>query len=132
MPNIIEYVAGIGATPIAPWAGVQPDELTAAAVVEEPGAELKSSFVFADSTLAHFNFVGDSILGSDVNLEAGAVVCNHRNEHGAAGLPATARKFGALVGDGSRIGANAVLAPGTLLRPNSIVGRLELVDQQRR
>jgi NDP-sugar pyrophosphorylase family protein len=195
LPNIIDYVAGIGATPIAPWAGVQPDELTAqaAAVVEEllsslasgeyriaggiavhaaatvepgatlkaplvlsrgvlvaagaylrggcwlgegcvvgPGAELKSSFVFADSTLAHFNFVGDSILGSDVNLEAGAVVCNHRNERGTAGLPATARRFGALVGDGSRIGANAVLAPGTLLRPNSIVGRLELVDQQRR
>jgi len=30
-----------------------------------PGAELKSSFVFAGTKLAHFNFVGDSILGSD-------------------------------------------------------------------
>jgi len=96
-----------------------------------PSSELKSSFVFAGSVLAHLNFVGDSIIGSQVNLEAGSVVCNHRNEHRAAGAAAPAVKFGALVGDGSRIGANAVLAPGTVLMPNSVVGRLELVDQQR-
>jgi UDP-N-acetylglucosamine diphosphorylase / glucose-1-phosphate thymidylyltransferase / UDP-N-acetylgalactosamine diphosphorylase / glucosamine-1-phosphate N-acetyltransferase / galactosamine-1-phosphate N-acetyltransferase len=91
-----------------------------------PGVELKSSFVFGGSSLAHFNFVGDSIIGADVNLEAGSIVCNHRNEH-----VATARmpKFGALIGDGSRIGANAVLAPGTLLAPHTIVPRLALVDQ---
>src|SRR4051812_43025533 len=29
-----------------------------------PGCEIKSSFIFAHSALAHFNFVGDSILGS--------------------------------------------------------------------
>jgi len=38
-----------------------------------PGAELKSSFVFPGTKLAHFNFVGDSVLGADVNLEAGSV-----------------------------------------------------------
>ena len=38
-------------------------------------------------------------------------------------------KFGALVGDGSKIGANAVLSPGTLLLPNSRVKRLELIEQ---
>lgn len=42
-----------------------------------PGAELKSSFVFAGTKLAHFNFVGDSVLGADVNLEAGSIVCNY-------------------------------------------------------
>ena len=60
-----------------------------------PGAELKSSFVFAGTKLAHFNFVGDSILGADVNLEAGSIVCNYRNERAdkevrvriASGLP---------------------------------------------
>jgi hypothetical protein len=38
-----------------------------------PGSELKSSFVFYGTQLAHFNFVGDAILGSDVNLEAGSI-----------------------------------------------------------
>ncbi len=34
----------------------------------------------AFSTLAHFNFAGNSIIGSHVNLEAGAVIANHYNE----------------------------------------------------
>ena len=38
-------------------------------------------------------------------------------------------KFGGLIGDGSRIGANAVTSPGTLLPPGSVVPRLGLVDQ---
>jgi UDP-3-O-[3-hydroxymyristoyl] glucosamine N-acyltransferase len=38
-------------------------------------------------------------------------------------------KFGALIGDGSRIGTNAVLNPGTILRKRAIVGRLVHIDQ---
>ena len=105
-----------------------------------PGAELKSSFVFAGTRLAHFNFVGDSVLGADVNLEAGSTICNYRNERATkqvmirtdGALYATGcEKFGALVGDGSRIGANAVVAPGALLGGGSIVRRTELCDQER-
>ncbi len=104
-----------------------------------PGAELKSSFVFAGSKLAHFNFVGDSVLGEGVNLEAGSIVCNYRNERadkqvqvrvGSALHTTGCDKFGALVGDGSRIGANAVVAPGGLLLPGTIVRRTQLLDQE--
>ena len=104
-----------------------------------PGAELKSSFVFAGTKLAHFNFVGDSMLGADVNLEAGSIVCNYRNERPSkqvmvrvdgALLVTSGDKFGALVGDGSRIGANAVVAPGALLARGTIVRRAELCDQE--
>jgi NDP-sugar pyrophosphorylase family protein len=92
-----------------------------------PGVEVKSSLIGPGSGLAHFNFVGDSILGTEVNLEAGAVIANHWNER-----PDTGRlKFGALIGDGCRIGANAVLAPGTILAPGTVVPRLALVDQWR-
>ena len=38
-------------------------------------------------------------------------------------------KFGVIVGDDVRIGANAVIAPGAALLPGTIVKRLELVDQ---
>lgn len=104
-----------------------------------PGAELKSSFVFAGSKLAHFNFVGDSVLGANVNLEAGSIVCNHRNERAdkhicvrVGGVLHTlpVQKFGALIGDGCRIGANAVLAPGALLAPGSVVARAALRDDE--
>ena len=103
-----------------------------------PGCEIKSSFIMPHTALAHFNFVGDSIIGSKVNMEAGSVIANHYNERTdkeisilldgkkfATGI----NKFGALIGDGTKIGANAVLSPGTILSVNSIVKRLELVEQ---
>jgi len=111
-----------------------------AGVIIGPGAELKSSFVFAGSKLAHFNFVGDSLLGSDVNLEAGSIVANHRNErpdnriviaHAGNAVDTGVAKFGALIGDRCRIGANAVIAPGALLDPDTVVARLALFDQGR-
>jgi len=39
-------------------------------------------------------------------------------------------KFGALLGDQSRIGANAVLAPGAIFAPASVVGRAQLFDAE--
>ena len=104
-----------------------------------PGAELKSSFVFRGSKLAHFNFVGDSILGREVNLEAGSIIANYRNEqndpaisfaHNGQLINTGVTKFGALVGDRTRIGANAVIAPGAILAPATIVSRLALIDQR--
>lgn len=102
-----------------------------------PGAELKSSFVFSGTKLAHFNFVGDSVLGSGVNLEAGSIIANYRNERAEKGVnvrvndvlqPTGCDKFGALLGDGSRLGANAVVAPGGLLLPRTVIRRLSLYD----
>lgn len=103
-----------------------------------PGAELKTSFMFAGSKLAHFNFVGDSILGSGVNLEAGSIIANYRNEledkairirlDGGV-IETGVQKFGALLGDGVRIGANAVIAPGAILAPGSRLARMALLDQ---
>lgn len=103
-----------------------------------PNAELKSSYMFPGAKLAHLNFVGDSIIGAGVNIEAGAIVANYRNELDdkairiafAGGVVETGvDKFGALLGDGVRIGANAVIAPGAILRPGAKVPRLALVDQ---
>ncbi len=103
-----------------------------------PGCEIKSSFIFADTCIAHFNFIGDSIIGSKVNFEAGALTANHYNERtdnrisvfiNSEIIETNTEKFGALIGDNSKIGANAVLSPGTILPKNSIVKRLELVEQ---
>jgi bifunctional N-acetylglucosamine-1-phosphate-uridyltransferase/glucosamine-1-phosphate-acetyltransferase GlmU-like protein len=103
-----------------------------------PACEIKSSFIFSNSALAHFNFVGDSILGSYVNMEAGSIIANHHNDRDDKEISVVindtiikigSTKFGALVGDHVKIGANAVLSPGTILNRHSIVGRLELIRQ---
>lgn len=102
-----------------------------------PGAELKTSFMFGGSKLAHFNFVGDSVCGHGVNLEAGSILANYRNERSDKEVQVCidgrlqrtgCDKFGALLGDHCRIGANAVLAPGAVLTPGSVVRRGQVFD----
>ncbi|KZL17384.1 LpxA family transferase [Pseudovibrio sp. WM33] len=104
-----------------------------------PFCEVKSSFMLKGSKLAHLGFLGDSILGENVNLEAGVVVANHRNEwtgkeitllQDGNEISTGVRKFGSLIGDNSKVGANSVLASGTLLKPDSVIPRLTSVDQQ--
>jgi bifunctional N-acetylglucosamine-1-phosphate-uridyltransferase/glucosamine-1-phosphate-acetyltransferase GlmU-like protein len=100
---------------------------------------VKSSVICAGSSVAHFNYIGNSLIGSFVNFEAGAVVANHHNDRadkrifvktGNGQIVDTGTtKFGALVGDRCKIGANSVLSPGTLLLPDAIVKRLTLIEQ---
>ncbi len=103
-----------------------------------PGVEMKTVVMMSQSKLAHFNFAGDSLIGSSVNIEAGAILANYRNEMadktirirmGETILDTGCMKFGALIGDGVRIGANAVIAPGAILKQNSQIKRLALIDQ---
>jgi NDP-sugar pyrophosphorylase family protein len=103
-----------------------------------PGCEIKHSIIGENTALAHFNFVGDSVIGSRVNFEAGSITANHYNERDDKMIFAPwdgetvetgVTKFGACIGDGSKIGANAVTSPGTILQPKSIVCRLELIEQ---
>ncbi len=95
---------------------------------------LDDEYVVKDGVAIHHS----ATIGHDVNIEAGAILCNHYNEReddtvyvhvGGQRIFTGLHKFGSLVGDGCRIGANAVLSPGTLLMPNTIVRRLELIEQ---
>ena len=103
-----------------------------------PGVELKSVICCGDSAFAHLNYVGNSIVGKGVNFEGGSVIANYLNETpgvsirvkvGENIIDTKQLKFGALVGDNSKIGANAVLSPGTVLEPHSTIPRLALVKQ---
>lgn len=102
--------------------------------------EIKQSIIYHYSRIAHLNYVGNSIIGEDVNLEAGAILANHFNERkeeereivvlmDGQKVHTKTIKFGSLLGDGCRIGANSVLNPGTILRRNSIVERLNHINQ---
>jgi len=84
--------------------------------------EIKNSIVFDRAHAAHFAYVGDSILGSGVNLGAGvkcANLCLHAGQvfvrYNGEKIATGRRKFGAIIGDFSQIGCNTVLNPGTLL-----------------
>ena len=103
-----------------------------------PSSEIKQSIIFDNAAIAHFNYIGNSIIGQNINFEAGSICANHYNERQNKNIWVTqngtiidtkTEKFGSLVGDNSKIGANAVLSPGTILEKCSIVKRLDLIEQ---
>ena len=90
--------------------------------------ELKNVFMFNHCQVPHFNYVGDSILGHKTHLGAGVKVSNVKLDRTNVtvemdGKPFDTglRKFGALLGDGSEIGCNAVLNPGSILGRGAII-----------
>lgn len=89
--------------------------------------EIKHSILLNEVAAAHFNYVGDSILGNQVNLGAGAKCANVRLDRRNVKLLYMGKrvqtpfsKLGAIVGDGAQIGCNAVLNPGTLMGKGAI------------
>lgn len=91
--------------------------------------EVKNSILMDHSEAGHFNYIGDSIVGRHVNMGAGSKLANlqfrsreekqkgfiHPIQISSANLETGMEKLGAVVGDHSEIGCNAVLCPGTLL-----------------
>lgn len=84
--------------------------------------EVKNSLFLDDVSAAHFNYVGDSILGNGVNLGAGVKLANFRLDHAPIFVtmlerrfPTSLKKLGAIVGDHSQLGCNCVVNPGSVL-----------------
>jgi NDP-sugar pyrophosphorylase family protein len=88
--------------------------------------EIKRAILLPHAKAPHLNYVGDSILGADVNLGAGTILSNFRHDGGVIRIPSNGdrigdrietgrRKLGALLGDGVLTGCNAVLHPGVVV-----------------
>jgi len=87
--------------------------------------EIKHSIILNKSNAAHFAYLGDTILGSFVNLGAGVKCANLRLDGqeivihvNGQKIATQRRKFGAIIGDHGEIGCNSVLNPGTILAKN--------------
>jgi carbonic anhydrase/acetyltransferase-like protein (isoleucine patch superfamily) len=90
--------------------------------------EIKGSIMLDGAKAGHFAYIGDSILGKDVNLGAGTKLANLKMIPGSVIITADRkryktgrRKLGAILGDRTETGCNSVTAPGTLIGPDSIV-----------
>jgi len=90
--------------------------------------EAKYSIFLNGARAPHFNYVGDSILGNDVNLGAGVICANFRLDQKPVPIRVNGVKFssemkklGVIIGDGSQIGCNTVLSPGLLLNKKSLI-----------
>jgi bifunctional N-acetylglucosamine-1-phosphate-uridyltransferase/glucosamine-1-phosphate-acetyltransferase GlmU-like protein len=90
--------------------------------------EVKHSILLDNAKAGHFAYLGDSILGENVNLGAGTKFANLRFFGGnihiktQEGLIDTGRrKLGAILGDETQTGCNSVTSPGTMIGKNSFI-----------
>jgi bifunctional UDP-N-acetylglucosamine pyrophosphorylase/glucosamine-1-phosphate N-acetyltransferase len=84
--------------------------------------EVKNSVLMEGATVGHLSYVGDSILGRDVNFGAGTTVANLRHDEAPITCPVKGelvstgrRKFGVVCGDGVKTGINTSLNAGVVL-----------------
>jgi NDP-sugar pyrophosphorylase family protein len=87
--------------------------------------EIKNSIILNNVNAAHFAYIGDSLIGNNVNLGAGVKCANFRLDGEkifitieGEKIPTNLKKFGAVVADNAQIGCNSVLNPGTIIGKN--------------
>jgi len=90
--------------------------------------ELKNDLIMSNSNIPHLSYVGDSILGENVNLGAGTNIANLRFDEAEVKVEikntihgSGRRKFGALIGDNVKTGINVSIMPGRAVYPGAFV-----------
>jgi UDP-N-acetylglucosamine diphosphorylase/glucosamine-1-phosphate N-acetyltransferase len=121
--SYIEGVAYIGKdTVIGPNATLRGFNSIGAGCSIGPGTSVKSSILMDKVNAKHLTYIGDSVIGEDVNFGSGTQIANFRfdaenvNVMTERGWVNTGRKkLGAVVGDGTKFGVLSCTMPGKLI-----------------
>ncbi|MET1128479.1 MAG: bifunctional sugar-1-phosphate nucleotidylyltransferase/acetyltransferase [Thermoproteota archaeon] len=116
--SIIEGPAWIEGE-VGPFARIRPYTFMLRGSKAGTHTELKSSILMENAKVPHLNYVGDSVLGEQVNMGAGAVTANLRFDHATIKVTLKGkrvdtglRKLGAIIGGYAQIGVNVSILPG--------------------
>jgi len=101
------------------------------------GVELKNCVVMDNSQIGRLSFVGDSVLGENVDMGAGCMTVNRTVDwkpisvkNGKRPMGTGMTKLGAFLGDGVVVGAGNTLQPGTVVAPGKILPACYSVTQK--
>ncbi len=112
-PNSVLEQAEIGAgCVIGPFARIRPETRLADQVHIGNFVEIKKSEVAAGSKINHLSYVGDSTVGSGVNIGAGVITCNYDG----------ANKHRTVIGDGAFIGSDTQLVAPVEVGAGATIG----------
>ncbi|MBT6068404.1 NTP transferase domain-containing protein [Candidatus Peregrinibacteria bacterium] len=78
-----------------------------------------------DNVWTHSNYIGDSVIGSNVSFGAGALTANLRLDEADIkwqGAPSGTNKLGLITGDHIRVGVQTSIMPGLSIGSNSMIG----------
>ncbi len=97
---------------IGPFARLRPDTVLAEQVHIGNFVELKKSTVAQGSKINHLSYIGDSEVGSQVNIGAGTITCNYDG----------ANKYKTIIGDKAFIGSDTQLVAPVTVGPGATIG----------
>ncbi|MCA9957753.1 MAG: hypothetical protein KC443_01880 [Anaerolineales bacterium] len=116
---------------------VREDVILLAGSILGHASEAKNSLFLPHAAAPHFNYVGDSVLGHHVNLGAGTKLSNlgmlSKKNVVTGKRPSITialddiiydtglAKLGAILGDYTQTGCNAVLNPGSIVGPHTLI-----------
>lgn len=84
--------------------------------------EIKNSIIMSGTKIPHFNYLGDSVIGSNCNFGAGTKGANLRHDHEnvrVGGKDTRKKKFGAVIGDNVQFGINCSINVGAIIGSNA-------------
>lgn len=113
LPNTLIDSARIGDNcQIGPFARIRPDSELADNARVGNFVELKKTRLGPGSKANHLAYVGDAIVGADVNIGAGVITCNYDG----------ANKHLTEIGDGAFIGSDCQLVAPVKVGPGATIG----------
>lgn len=121
-------------TEVRPGAFIRGKVIVGKNCVVGNSTELKNVVLFNTVQVPHYNYVGDSILGTHSHMGAGSITSNVKSDktlvvvkNGEEKIETGLKKFGTMVGDYVEVGCNSVLNPGTVIGRNSNIYPLSSV-----
>ena len=97
---------------VGPYARLRPETVLAENVHIGNFVEIKKSSVAAFSKINHLSYIGDSTVGSKVNIGAGTITCNYDGVN----------KFRTIIEDGAFIGSDTQLVAPVTIGKNATIG----------
>ncbi|MBO6214116.1 MAG: UDP-N-acetylglucosamine pyrophosphorylase [Lachnospiraceae bacterium] len=121
-------------TEVRPGAFIRGSAIIGKHCVIGNSTEIKNDIIFDHVQVPHYNYVGDSVLGTYSHMGAGSITSNVKADKTLVAvigdgikIETGLKKFGAMLADHVEIGCNTVMNPGTVIGRNTNVYPLSMV-----
>lgn len=100
------------------------------------GSEIKGSIIMDKTAIPHLSYVGDSIIGENVNMGCGTITANLRLDKKPISMQVKdkrvntlRKKLGTIIGDNAQLGIQVSIMPGKTIGANAFVGSNTIVNE---
>ncbi len=117
--SVLQGVVTEGACSIGPFARLRSGTVLAAGVKIGNFVETKKAVIGANSKASHLSYLGDSVLGANVNVGAGTITCNYDGVN----------KYQTTIGDNVFIGSDSQLVAPVSIGSGAFIGAGSTITQ---